>query len=151
MNITVAKKYRKRNHGFYIPVASYTNRILKLQTAKKELENAVFTEKDLRGLSKNEKDFIRENDMKKTYKDFYMFIEKNLSTGKEQLYAYHKLQSLFPNGHDISSEFNNVDCWLIFNATAKNSYYKDFFDKNHFEKRFCQTPSSSAHKLLCAN
>lgn len=146
MKITLAE-YRRRNHGFYIPSATYTNRILKLQNRKKEMENAVFTEKDLRGLSKAEKDFIRENDMKKTYSMFYMFIEKNLSTGKKQLYAYHKLQSLFPNGHDISNEFQNVDCWLTFNASAKNSWFKEFFDTYHFERRFCQTPSPFAQLL----
>lgn len=141
MNITL-NEYRKRNHGYYIPSAFYTNRILKLQAAKKVLENAVFTEKDLRGLSKVEKDFIRENNMKKTYKDFYMFIEKNLSTGKKQLYAFHKLQSLFPNGNDICSDFINVECWLIFDSTAAKSFYKDFFSKLRFERRFCQTPST---------
>lgn len=132
--ITVAEN-RKRNHGFYI--AARPNRILNIQKAKREFEQSVFSEKDLRGLSNYEKKFLREHDMKKCYDCFYLFIEKNKSTGKKQLYAFHKLQVFFPSGHDLSAERYNNQIWLTFDRRyyTGNTYYEPF-SKWNYEFRF---------------
>lgn len=73
-----------------------TNRILKAIKVKEEIEASLFTETDLRGLSKSEKEYIRENGYK-CYVDisgfkgcvirYYMFINRNL-LGKTTLRTY---------------------------------------------------------------
>lgn len=120
-----------------------TNRILRAIKVKEEIEASLFTETDLRGLSKSEKEYIRENGYK-CYVDisgfkgcvirYYMFINRNL-LGKKQLYALTKKQSLLPNGHDISESAYNYECWLLFNANER------LFSKFNYERRFCTTPN----------
>lgn len=128
-----------RKHGYYIAVNS--NRIVNIQKAKKEFEQSVFSEKDLRGLSKYEKQFIRDNKMGKCFKCFYLFIAKNQSTGKKQLYAYHKLQVFFPNWRDFSAEHYNYQIWFTFDRkyyTGRTSY--EPFSKWNYEFRFMGNP-----------
>ena len=120
-----------KSRGYY--VAERPNRILRLQSEKKRIEERVFTDKDIKGLSKVEREFIIENNMKATCGDFYMFIEKNKSTGRKQLYAYHKEQSLFPNDYKIGNRFN-YECWLTFDRV------RGTFSKIEYEVRFCQSP-----------
>ena len=125
-----ALELKSKSRGFYVAVRP--NRILRLQSEKKRIEKRVFTEKDIKGLSKCEKEFLIENGMKATCGDFYMFIEKNKSTGRKQLYAYHKEQSLFPN--DYKGNRFNYECWLTFDRVRCT------FSKLEYEVRFCQSP-----------
>lgn len=85
------------------------------------LKNAVYTENDLRGLTVREKEFIRENEMKAFYCEhtytggnarYFVFIGRNATTGKRQLYAYSVRQMLNVNGRDISPWVHNYACWL---------------------------------------
>ena len=67
---------------------------------KIELSDKLFTEKEMRGLLRVEKDFIRENEyhvsLNQNDEIFYLF-----PLGKKQLYAISKKQSINPNGHFI--------------------------------------------------
>lgn len=70
------------------------------------IESVQFNEYDLRGLSKAEKNYIRENDFR-TYIEltdelgnttkYYLFITKDLTTNKPRLYAFSKHQLLCVN------------------------------------------------------
>lgn len=104
---------------------------------KKELSESLLKEKDLRGLTKLEKNFIRENGYHVEFKQgdntFYMFIATN-NLCKKQLYAISKKQSLCPNGHDINESSLNYCCWLLFNAK------KNAFSRLSFELRFSVPP-----------
>lgn len=108
-----------------------------------ELSTLKFTEKDIRGLSKCEKQFIIENDYNVvlnqentigTNGTLYMFIERN-RLGKKQLYAITKKQSVRPNSHDISQSAYNYECWLLFDAERLE------FSKYNYERRFCKVPN----------
>ena len=119
-------------------VSIQTGRILKAMQVIKDLDNAYYSEKNLRGLSPLEKEFIRDNNYKlhliqSDKKEFYMFIGCDL-LGKKRLYALSKKQSMFPNGKDISSEAYNYECWLLFNPI--NWGFSTYF----YERRFCKTP-----------
>lgn len=112
------------------------NTILTAQQKIKNFETQVFTEKDLRGLTKKEKEFLIKNDMKvqfdqpRGYKGFttiYLFINRN-AQGKKQLYGCSKKQSINPNGHDIAPNHFNYACFLILNNGK--------FDKYNYEFRF---------------
>jgi hypothetical protein len=100
---------------------------------KEELNNQLFTEKQMRGLSRVEKDFIRDNGyhvaLNQNGDIFYLFISTN-NLGKKQLYAISKKQSLCPNGHDINYSTLNYCCWLLFNAKKRT------FSKFAYEFRF---------------
>ncbi len=82
-------------------------------------ESMPFNEYDLRGLSKMEKEFIRDNGMKTYFDDvlykrrFYLFINRDRTTGKRHLYAYDKKQWLNPAGKGYIGESWNCDYWLI--------------------------------------
>ena len=109
----------------------------------KELETLKFTEKDIRGLTKVEKQFLIENNYNVVLNQkgtigtngiLYMFIAKN-KLGKKQLYAITKKQSISPNAHDISQSAYNHECWLLFDVASCE------FSKYSYERRFCQTPN----------
>lgn len=92
------------------------NRILNAQKRLRALEAEVFTEKDLRGLSKIEKEFVRENGYKKIYDvqsayrfetgRFFLFINRN-RLGKMQLYALRKDMLL----RTCRANKNYPTCW----------------------------------------
>lgn len=116
-------------------------RILSAIKRKKEIESTLFSEKELRGLSKVEKEYIRENEYK-CYVDIawprgtvrcYMFIERDL-IGRKRLYAITKKQSIRPNGRDISANAHNYECWLLF--TPSITPFSIYF----YERRFCRVP-----------
>lgn len=108
----------------------------------KALEATKYDEKDLSGLSRQEKEFMRENDYNCFY-DFhdvmgrkhryYIFISRDLTTGRRRLYAYEKKQYLQLNGHDISSDAYNYECWLTIDLR------KDYgeISRLRYERRFC--------------
>lgn len=115
------------------------NRILDACQKAKRIEAMKFSEKELRGLSKSEKEFIRCNNYNVCINcritvsgdpvKLYLFIAKQLN-GRKALYAITKKQSINPNGHDISNEAHNYECWLVFDR-GKNG-----FSKFNYERRF---------------
>jgi hypothetical protein len=99
-------------------------RILKAQNRIRTFESIRYSEYDLRGLSKAEKAFMCDNDMRSYYdcRDYsgrmhryYIFIKKNATTGKKQLYAYEKTQWMRPNGQELGSW--NYQYWLTINTS----------------------------------
>lgn len=106
----------------------------------KAYEDVCYEEKDLRGLSKAEKEFIRENDYRNYYdqreQDFknggykvvryYIFIKRNISTDKPQIYAYRKEQWIDLNAQHFK---------IIGPDTRHNYAYWLLFDKNGYENR----------------
>ena len=98
-------------------------RILRAVQRAKQIEARKFTEKDLRGLTKAEKEFIRDNDYKGVTTLLmngrahllYMFIAKQRN-GRKTLYAITKWQSIRPNGRDFSPAGLNYWYWLTFDA-----------------------------------
>lgn len=123
-------------------IAYKHGRIIKAMDNLKSIEAYQFTEKDLRGLTPVEKDYIRNNGYGshvdiRPFRDgkpvrYYMFIARDLH-GKKHLYALSKSQVLAINGHDICPNAYNYECWLIFNNGG--------FDRYHYERRFCETPT----------
>ena len=121
-------------------------RIFRAVKRFKALEATDYQESDLRGLSKPEKEFIRENGMKCWY-DFcdvmgrehryYIFMAKDLTTGRKRLYAYEKKQLLLPNGNDISSSAFNYECWLT--VDLRKGYAE--ISRHRYERRFCNVLS----------
>ena len=121
------------------------NRILVACQKAKRIEAMKFSEKELRGLSKSEKEFIRCNNYNVCINcritvsgdpvKLYLFIAKQMN-GRKALYAYTKKQSINPNGNDISRESSNYECWLMFDR-AKNG-----FSKFNYECRFCEMGNS---------
>ena len=121
-------------------------RILRVVKRIKALEATTYQESDLRGLSKPEKEFIRENDMKcwYDYSDvmgrnhrYYIFIAKDLTTGRKRLYAYEKKQFMMPNGNDISKSAFNYECWLT--VDLHKGYAE--ISRHRYERRFCRVLS----------
>jgi hypothetical protein len=94
-------------------------RVLRSFRRLQVLESVLYCDYDLRGLSKSEKDFIRGNEYRCYYdcggKRFYIFIARNLTTGKKQLYAYEKKQYFTPNAQDANGVFN-YEKWLLVNT-----------------------------------
>ena len=102
-----------------------TNRILRAYQKLKAMDEEKFTEYDLRGLSKAEKEFIRDNGYSKTYSvkssllsgsgKFYLFVHRN-RCGRMQLYAQRKDMVVRPNGINacFPTRWNN-EVWLQFN------------------------------------
>lgn len=122
-------------------------RFLQAIEKRNKLNSRLFSETEMRGLSKVEKQFIRNNGykahvvqdsvnslMKGTY---YLFIERN-RIGKKQLYAYHKKQVLCPNKKDICADAWNYECWLTF--TSNESDWN--FSQLNYERRFCTIPNT---------
>lgn len=117
-------------------------RIIRACKRIKALEATEYGEYDLRGLSRKEKEFMHENGMKCWY-DFhdvmgrkhryYIFISRDLTTGRKRLYAYEKKQYIQLNGHDISSDAYNYECWLTIDLR------KDYgeISRLRYERRFC--------------
>ena len=117
-------------------------RIIRACKRIKALEATEYSEYDLRGLSRKEKEFMSENGMKCWY-DFrdvmgrkhryYIFISRDLTTGRKRLYAYEKKQYIQLNGHDISSDAYNYECWLTIDLR------KDYgeISRLRYERRFC--------------
>lgn len=121
------------------------SRILRAIKKAKRIEAMKFTEKDLRGLSKYEKEFIQNHDYNVCINcritvsgdpvKLYLFISKQMN-GRKALYAYTKKQSINPNGHDISMEAYNYECWLMFDRITNG------FSKFSYERRFCKMGNS---------
>lgn len=113
-------------------------RILRAAQRAKQIETRVFTEKDMRGLTKAEKEFIRDNDYKGVISQFmngraqllYMFIAKQRN-GRKALYAITKRQSIRPNGRDFCPAGLNYWYWLTFDAKHTG------FSSSFYECRFC--------------
>ncbi len=102
---------------------TYHGRFLKAQNRIRIFESVSYSEYDLRGLSKNEKEFMRDNDMRSYYdcrdysgkmRRYYLFVKKNKTTGKKQLYAYEKTQWMRPDGQELGSW--NYQYWLVVNT-----------------------------------
>lgn len=113
-------------------------RIYRAQTRLKIFESTPFNEYDLRGLSKAEKEFIRENEMKSYYdccdlhgkmNRYYIFINTDKTTGKRHIYAYSKKQWLNPNGKDIG-DYWNYAYWLTIDTKRGE------ISKYNYEYRF---------------
>jgi hypothetical protein len=116
-------------------------RILRAVKRIKALEATTYQENDLRGLSKPEKEFIRENEYKCWYDcndvmgrrhRYYIFMAKDLTTGRKRIYAYRKDQYIQLNGHDISSDAYNYECWLI--VDLRKGYGE--ISRHRYERRF---------------
>lgn len=113
-------------------------RFYRAQIRVKVFEETLFNEYDLRGLSKAEKEFIRENGMKSYYdcRDilgkmhrYYIFINKDKATDKKHIYAYDKMQWLKPNGKDIG-DYWNYAYWLTIDTKRGE------ISKYNYEYRF---------------
>lgn len=115
------------------------DRILRAANKAKRIEAMKFTEKELRGLTNAEKDFVRDNGysvcLNQNGIKLYMFVAKQLN-GRKALYAITKKQSINPNGHDISNEAHNYECWLLFDKKRNG------FSKFYYERRFCKVGKS---------
>lgn len=139
----VELRFQKDERGRY---QVKNGRVLTIANRIKAYEGVCYEEKDLRGLSKAEKEFIRENDYRNYYDQreedyknggykvvrYYIFINRNISTGRPQIYAYCKLQWL-----DLGTEHFKV----IGSDTRWNYQYWLLFDKNGYENRgkaFCR-------------
>nr|DAI13930.1 MAG TPA: hypothetical protein [Caudoviricetes sp.] len=95
-----------------------------LQDRFSKFENSIFTEKELRGLSTSEKEFVRENSMSRVFRQevqfrhfnkIYLFIAVDRTTGRKHLYGQTKWQVLCPNRKDtcyMQGAFN-YNCWLL--------------------------------------
>ena len=111
--------------------------------ALKAIESVTYDEYDLRGLSAQEKAFVRENDYKcyidywESFKHkptrYYLFIARSETTGRRQLYAYSKKQWLCLNGHDISPDLFNYECWCTVRF-RRGEFYD--ISKFFYERRF---------------
>lgn len=124
-------------HGFYIPAGDGfcgLGRIQYIAKKKAEVEASAFTEKDLRGLSECEKVFVRSHDYQRRVGGFVLFIARNISTGRKQLYAQTIEQWFYPNGHDIDFSRFNYECWLTFDRR------NDCFCRFNYEVRFSTLP-----------
>lgn len=98
--------------------------LVRAERAKK-FEQSLFTEKDLRGLSKPEKEFIRENNYHvyyqqkdTTYKHFdkiILFVARDKTTNKKRLYGLTKWQLINPNLCDTAwgQKSWNYQYWLV--------------------------------------
>lgn len=115
-------------------------RVLRACKRVKALEGVLYTDFDLRGLSAAEKEFIRDNEYRCYYdccgRRYYIFIQRNRTTRKRQLYAYEKKQYLTPNGHDVAGGLYawNYECWLTVNTRTgeiSRLNYERRFSNNH--------------------
>jgi hypothetical protein len=122
-------------------ISDWSNKVLNAQENIKEMNSLKFTDKDLRGLSKEEKDFIIENnynvavtqyDLSGNSIKMYLHIKRN-NLGKKELFAYTKKQALRPNQKDVSKSHLNHEILLKFNA--KESFYRKF-NTLEFERGF---------------
>lgn len=109
-------------------------RFLRMRKSLRAVEKFKYNEDDLRGLSACEKDFMRENGMK-IYWDgdtrYYIFIARNLATGKKQLYAYTKKQMIDPNSDSYGNGYS-YEMWHTFRRLYG-------FDCLHYERRAWKT------------
>ena len=121
-------------------------RILAALKKAKEIEARKFTEKDLRGLTNAEKDFIRDNDYNvcvstsidafgRRKQKLYMFIARQRN-GRKALYAITKWQSVYPDGRDFAKGVYNYQCWMTFSKKDNG------FSKSYYEFRFCDIGNS---------
>lgn len=98
------------------------------------LESVLYCDYDLRGLSKQEKQFIKDNGYRCYYdcegKRYYIFIARNLTTGKRQLYAYEKKQYFTPNALNGGGVYN-YERWLIVDTSRVR------ITRFNYERRFC--------------
>lgn len=110
---------------------SVSNRRIEVAQMKiNHLHSAVFTEKDLRGLSYAEKEFIRNNGMHVEVtcdnQVYYMFIHRDECTRRKRLYALSKTQSIFPNDLFLKTGHYNYQCWLTFTKRGFNPYCYEY-------------------------
>lgn len=105
------------------------------------LEVVKYEERDLRGLSQKEKELIRDNnynnfvDVRGTR--YYMFIARDLTTGKRRVYGYSKYQIIDPNGdyfHFTETRYN-YNAWLILNTDLEAQPFSPY----RYEVRAWQT------------
>lgn len=110
------------------------DRILRACKKAKEIESRLFTEKDLRGLTNCEKEYIRDNKYRilstlPNGEKIYLFVARQ-ENGRKALYAITKRQSIRPSEHQISKDAYNYECWLIFLKKYQG------FSRFYFERRF---------------
>lgn len=116
-------------------------RILSALKKAKEIEARKFTEKDLRGLTNAEKEFIRDNDYNvcvsasidafgKRKQKLYMFIARQRN-GRKALYAITKWQSVYPGGKDFAEGAYNYQCWMTF-SKKENGFSKFYYEFRFF-------------------
>lgn len=133
-----------------------TGKILQLMKKWELFKQQKFTEKDIRGLSKREKDFIRANEynvvyfQKTTYKHMdkiVLFIDKDMVTGKKRLYGQTKWRMMLPNGEFDDAAPQSAgnptrivyDRWLIPRLDNVGTKW-EVFNYYWFEQRFCTVP-----------
>lgn len=102
--------------------------IYRKQQKLQAMEAVKYEERDLRGLSQKEKEFIRANDYRMfvdcEYKHrYYIFIARDLTTGRRRIYGLSKYQLIDPNGQyfPLTTARYNYSVWLTLN-TDPNSY-----------------------------
>lgn len=109
-------------------------RVLRSLRRLQALESVLYCDYDLRGLSKQEKQFIKDNEYRCYYdcegKRYYIFIARNLTTGKRQLYAYEKKQYFTPNALNGGGVYN-YERWLIVDTSRGR------ITRFNYERRFC--------------
>lgn len=111
-------------------------RVVRACKRVKALEGVLYTWEDLRGLSIAEKRYMIDNNYRCFYdccgRRYYIFIQRNQTTGKRQLYAYEKKQYLTPNGHDVAGGLHawNYECWLTVNTRTGE------ISRLNYERRF---------------
>ena len=122
------------------------DRILKACKRAKEIESRFFTEKEMRGLTNDEKEFIRDNDYNVCVsacidafgdkkQKLYMFIARQRN-GRKALYAITKWQSVYPGGKDFAPCVYNYQCWMTFSKKENG------FSKFYYEFRFSTMDNS---------
>lgn len=115
--------------------------IYRKQQKLQAMEAVKYEERDLRGLSQKEKELIRDNnynnfvDVRGTR--YYMFIARDLTTGKRRVYGYSKYQIIDPNGdyfHFTETRYN-YNAWLILNTDPEAQPFSPY----RYEVRAWQT------------
>lgn len=109
-------------------------RVLRSLRRLQALESVLYCDYDLRGLSKQGKQFVKDNGYRCYFdcegKRFYIFIARNLGTGKKQLYSYEKKQYFTPNAQDANGVFN-YEKWLVVDTSRGR------ITQFNYERRFC--------------
>mgnify|MGYP000847831262 CR=1 FL=1 len=99
-----------------------------------------FTEKEMRGLSNQEKELIRSNNYSRLFiqkendkklEKYVLFIEKD-NLGKKRLYGMTKWQIICPNKKDVTSNqsVNNSSIWFL---PFRNTYGNLYFMRGEYE------------------
>ena len=119
-------------------INDYSNKVLKAQSKIKEFRNTKFDYKELRGLTKIEKEFIINNGNKITFIqhtltgkkiELFLLIKRNL-LGKKELYAITKNQCLRPNEQDLQKGILNHEILLKFDPKY-NGFITSQFERSY--------------------